>query len=100
MFKRNSTIYYDIITLVFMLSTQYCCQNYFILYIYSTNIGTEYFKLGIYSPFVSVQNTVCFIILKYLVPALLKFYIQGVLKLKKINSGAKILREIQRYVTI
>ena len=23
----------------------------FILYIYSTNIGTEYFKLGIYSPF-------------------------------------------------
>ena len=29
-----------------------------ILYIYSTNIGTEYFKLGIYSPFFSLQNAV------------------------------------------
>ena len=29
--------------------TSKCC----ILYIYSTNIGTEYFKHGIYSPFFS-----------------------------------------------
>ena len=37
-----------------------------ILYIYSTNIGTEYFKHGIYSPFIfSLQNAVCFIILTY-----------------------------------
>ena len=35
----------------------------FILYIYSTNIGTEYFKHDIYSPFFSLQNAVCFIIL-------------------------------------
>jgi len=41
-----------------------------ILYIYSTNIGTEYFKHGIYSPFLSVQNAVYFIILTYLVPDL------------------------------
>ena len=41
-----------------------------ILYIYSTNIGTEYFKHGIYSPLFFLQNAVCFIILKYLVPAL------------------------------
>ena len=54
-----------------------------ILYIYSTNIGTEYFKRGMYSPFFSLQNAVCFIILKYLIPALFTFYIQGVLKLKK-----------------
>ena len=54
-----------------------------IFYIYSTNIGTEYFKQGIYSPFFPFQNTVCFIILMYLVPALFTFYIQGVLKLKK-----------------
>ena len=54
-----------------------------ILYIYSTNIGTEYFKHGIYSSFLSLQNAVCFIILTYLVPALFKFYIQNVLKLKK-----------------
>ena len=29
-----------------------------ILYIYSTNIGTEYFKHGIYSPFFPLQNAV------------------------------------------
>ena len=46
-----------------------------ILYIYSTNIGTEYFKHGVYSPFFSLQNAVCFIILTYLVPVLFTFYI-------------------------
>jgi len=50
-----------------------------ILYIYSTNIGTEYFKHVIYSPFFPLQNAVCFIILAYLVPALFTFYIQSVL---------------------
>ena len=64
-----------------------------ILYIYSTNIGTEYFKHGIYSPFFSLQNAVCFIILRYLVPVLFTFYIQDVLKLKN-NSGAKRLIHI------
>ena len=59
-----------------------------ILYIYSTNIGTEYFKHGINSPFFPpLQNAVCFIILKYLVPVLFTFCIQDVLKLKN-NSGA------------
>ena len=50
---------------------------------YSTNIVTEYFKHGIYSPFLSLQNAVCFIILTYLVPVLFTFHIQDVLKLKK-----------------
>ena len=51
----------------------------FILYIYSTNTGTEYFKHGIHSPFFSLQNAVCFIILTYLVPVLFTFYTQSVL---------------------
>ena len=52
--------------------TSKCC----ILYIYSTNTGTEYFKQGIYSPFFPLQNAVCLINLTYLVPVLFTFYIQ------------------------
>jgi len=68
--------------------TSKCC----ILYIYSTNTGTEYFKHGIYCPFFSLQNAICFINLIYLVPLLFTFYIQGVLKLKENYSGAKRLK--------
>jgi hypothetical protein len=53
-------------------------------------MGTEYFKHGIYSPFFSLQNAVCSIIITCLVPVLLRFYIQGVLKFKQ-NSDDKIL---------
>ena len=60
------------------LTSKHC-----ILCIYSANIGTEYFKHGIYAPFFPLQNAVCFINLTYLDPVLFTFYIQGVLKLKK-----------------
>ena len=55
----------------------------FSLYIYSTNVGTEYFKHALYSPFFSLQNAVFFIMPTCLVPVLFTFCIQGVLKLKK-----------------
>jgi len=46
------------------------------LYIYSTNIGTKYFKHGVYTlRFFSLQNADRFIILTYLVPVLFTFYI-------------------------
>ena len=56
--------------------TSKCC----IIYIYLKNIGTEYFEHCIYSPFFSLQNAVCFIILTYLVSVSFTFYIQDVLK--------------------
>jgi len=39
----------------------------------------------VYTPrYYSIQNAVCFIILTYLVPVLFTFYMQSVLKLKKL----------------
>jgi len=39
--------------------------------------------------FFPLQNAVCFIIPTYLVPVLFTFYVQGVLKLKKIIPAPK-----------
>jgi len=49
--------------------TSRCC----ILYIYSTNIRTEYFKHAVKSPFFPLQNAVYFIMLPFLVTVLFTF---------------------------
>ena len=68
---------------LFMSRTAPLTSKRCILYIYSTNIGTEYFKQALYFPFFSLQNAFCFIMLTSLVPVLFTFYLQDVLKLKK-----------------
>jgi hypothetical protein len=44
-----------------------------ILYTYSTNIRTEYFKHAAHSPFFSLQNAVYYTVLYFLVPVLFTF---------------------------
>ena len=66
----------------YMCRTALLTSKRCVLYIYSTDISTEYFKHALYSPFFSLQNAVCFIMLTCLVPVLFTFYIQSVIKLK------------------
>jgi hypothetical protein len=50
------------------LTSRHC-----ILYIYSTNTRTEYFKHAANSPFFPLQNAVYFIMLPFLFPVLFTF---------------------------
>ena len=59
------------------------------LYIYSTNIGTEYFKHGIYSPLFSLQNAVWFHNSNLFGSRIIHILYTGCAKIKKNNSGAK-----------
>ena len=61
----NSVIYFNRLTPndPYMGRTTPLPSKRCILYIYSTNIGTEYFKHALYSPFFSLQNADGFIML-------------------------------------
>ena len=67
---------------IYICRTAALTSRRYILYIYSTNIHTEYFKHAAKSPFFSLQNAVYFIMLPCLVPVLFACYLQGVLKSK------------------
>ena len=59
------------------------------MYSYSTNIGTEYFKHGTYSPFFFSSKCSLFHNSNVFGPCIIHILYTGVLKLKKNNSGPK-----------
>ena len=63
-----------------------------ILYIYSTNMGTEYFKHGIYSPFFSSSKCSLFHNSKLRGSCIIHILYTGCAKIETNNSGAKRLR--------
>jgi len=60
-----------------------------ILYIYSTNIGTEYFKHGVHSPFFSLQKCGLFHNSNVFGSCIIHILYTGCAKIQKNNSGAK-----------
>jgi len=60
-----------------------------ILYIYSTNIGTEYFKHGIYSPIFFSSKCSLFHKSNVFCSYIIHILYTGCAKIKKNNSGAK-----------
>jgi len=67
-----------------LLTSKHC-----ILYIYSTNIGTEYFKHGIYSPFFSLPKYSLFHNSNIFSSCIIHILYTGCAKIKKSNSGTK-----------
>ena len=62
-----------LMTYIYVCRTAPLTSRCYTLYIYSTNIRTEYFKHAAHSPFFPLQSTVYFIMLPFLVPVLFTF---------------------------
>jgi hypothetical protein len=78
------------------LTSKHC-----ILYFYSTNIGSEYFKHGIYSPFLPLQNAVLFHNSNVFGSCIIHILYTECAKIKKKNySGAKKLMMYKAEVTV
>jgi hypothetical protein len=60
-------------TYIYICRTAPLTSGRCILYIYSTNIRTQYFKHAAHSPFFPLQNSVYFIMLPFLVLVLFTF---------------------------
>jgi hypothetical protein len=68
----------------------------FILYIYSTNMGTYYFKHGIYYPFFSSSKCSLFHNSNVFVYCIIYILYTGCAKIKKNNSGSKRLMQFSQ----
>jgi hypothetical protein len=64
-----------------------------ILYIYSTNIGTDYFKHALYSPFFFSSKCSLFHNVNLFGSCIIHILYTGCVKIKKNNCGAKGLKE-------
>jgi hypothetical protein len=71
-FSRLMTYIY-IYIYIYICRTAPLTSRRCILYIYSTNKRTEYFKHAAHSPFFPLQNAIYFIMLTFLVPVLFTF---------------------------
>jgi hypothetical protein len=67
----------------------------YILYIYSTNIRTEYFKHAAHSPFFSLQNAAYFIMLPFFGSCIIHILNTGVLKFKRKFRRLKVKIDLQ-----
>ena len=91
-FPLQNAVCFIILTYLFpVLFTFYIQYVLKLKNIYSTNIGTEYFKHGIHSPFFSSSKCSLFHNSKAFGSCIFHILYTVCVKIKKKNSGAKIL---------